>query len=432
MGKTSCVAWVVLWGVLVFDDIKIPTTASVWRQLSKFLWPEIHKWAGLLDWEKIGREPFDANRELLGLSLRRLPTCEAFAVACRDPATIEGAHARVIVYIFDEAKTIPDMTWDAAEGAFSQAGTDTDALAFAIAISTPGVPQGRFYDIHRQALGLGEWWVRHITLEESIAAGQVSREWAETRKEQWGEQSAVYINRCLGEFASSEEDSIIPLAWIELANQRWREWDDSGRPAVDGQHVLGVDVARFGEDRSAVAERIGDTIINLEVWGKTDTMETAGKVKTKLRNKAYIDVIGIGAGVVDRLKEQGCDVIGVNFAGGTNRKDKSGEIEMLNIRAGAWWGMRERLEPNSGEEIKLPPDDELVGDLTAPRYSYTSSGKLKVESKEDIRKRLGRSPDVGDAVVLAFWGLGVGQSFDSFLEEKDAERERMQKELFGG
>jgi len=71
------------------------------------------------------------------------------------------------------------------------------------------------------------------------------------------------------------------------------------------------------------------------------------------------------------------------------------------LRAAAWWGMRERLHPPS--DVMLPPDDELIGDLTAPKYAYTSAGKLKVEPKDKVKARLGRSPDVGDAVVLAFW-----------------------------
>jgi len=135
-------------------------------------------------------------------------------------------------------------------------------------------------------------------------------------------------------------------------------------------------------------------------------MQTTGRVKIHLKpgTIANIDIIGIGAGVVDRLREQGEKLItAVNFGAGTKRTDMSGEVEMLNVRAAAWWGLRERLEPPS--EVMLPPtkDDELLGDLVAPRYGYTSSGKLKVESKDDIKKRLGHSPDMGDAVVLSFW-----------------------------
>jgi len=404
LGKTSLSAWIVLWAILTADDVKVPTTASAWRQLSKFLWPEVHKWAVRLRWDKIGREPFKDKVELLALSLKRSPICESFAVASNNAALIEGAHAKRIVYIYDEAKIIPPETWDAAEGAFSSAGEDTDFEAFALAVSTPGEPIGRFYDIHRRAPGYEDWWVRHVTKKEALSAGRMSTEWAEDRKRQWGEESTVYQNRVLGEFATGGEYAIIPLAWVEESNSRWQEWNDAGRPYLGSAHAFGLDVARYGEDKSALVERSDRAVTSIEKWGMLDTMQTAGKVKNKIGDrKTNVDVIGIGSGVFDRLREQGCNVEAVNFAEGTRRKDKSGEVEMLNVRAAAWWGLRERLDPADEGAILLPPDDDLTGDLTAPHYEYTSSGALKVEAKEEIRKRLERSPDVGDAVVLAFW-----------------------------
>ena len=406
-GKTALAAWAVLWFILTRpDDTKIPTTASAWRQLTKYLWPEIHKWVRRMDWGKVGRQPFVRDKELLTLALK--PTwggSEAFAVACADAETIEGAHGSQLLYCFDEAKTIPSATWNSAEGAF--ASGDCHALA----ISTPGAPMGRFYDIHARKPGYEDWWTRAISLEETIEAGMVSGEWAEARKRQWGEESSIYQQRVLGKFAADEESAIISLALVEAANDRWREWDEAGKPAPEGKRVLGVDVARYGADKSCIAERIGDMLISLDKWSKKDTMETAGRVKAVLGSDvAHVDVIGIGAGVVDRLREQGCDVVGVNFSAGTKATDASGEVEMLNVRAAAWWGMRERLMEGV---LILPPDDELTGDLVSPRYSYTSAGKLQVESKEHIRKRLGRSPDIGDAVVLA-WHVPSSRTIAAF------------------
>jgi len=413
-GKTALASWAVLWFMLTRpDDTKVPTTASAWRQLSKFLWPEIRKWVKRLDWGKVGRAPFSRD-ELLHLALKPAwGGSEAFAVACADAATIEGAHASQLLYCFDEAKAIPNATWDSAEGALSSGD------CYALAISTPGVPMGRFYDIHARRPGYEDWWVRHITLKETIEAGMVSREWAEARKRQWGEESSIYQQRVLGEFAADEESAIISLALVEAANERWREWVEAGKPPSKGKRILGVDVARYGADKSCIAERIGDVLISLDKWSKRDTMETAGRVKAVLSGDvAQVDVIGIGAGVVDRLRELRCNAVGINFGAGTDRKDASGEVEMLNVRAAAWWGMRERLMEGV---IALPPDDELTGDLVAPRYSYTSAGKLQVESKEHIRKRLGRSPDVGDAVVLAWW---EPRRQGSFSDVPQAERER--------
>lgn len=387
----------------------MPTTASAWRQLTKYLWPEIHKWAPRLNWGAIGREPFNAN-ELMKRSLVRLPTCEAFAVASNNAAYIEGAHATVLVYLFDEAKEIPNETWDAAEGAFAQAGKDTAAEAYALAISTPGEPSGRFYDIHARKHGYDDWFAYHVTLEMAVEAGLISAEWAAQREKQWGHDSAIYQNRVLGEFAESEEDVIIPLSWVEAAIARWHEWNESGRPDPQGDRRLGVDIARYGNDQSCIAERIGHVVREIDKWGKASLMSTAGRVKAALgKDHANIDVIGLGAGVYDRLDEQECDVSPIDFRAGTSRTDKTGVRTFKNVRAAAWWNLRERLDPDSDEEpVLLPPDDDMTGDLASPRWRYDSRGRIVVESKDDIKARLGHSPDVGDGVVLSFWQDQLG------------------------
>ena len=402
LGKTALASWVVLWAVLTADDCKVPTTASAWRQLSHFLWPELHKWAARLRWDRIGREPFNRN-ELLTLSLRRGTTCEAFAVASDNADLIEGCHAQTILYVYDEAKAIPDKTWDASEGAFAGTGD-----AYALAISTPGEPQGRFYQIHARQPGYGDWWTRHVTLKEAVLAGRVSVEWAKQRAKQWGKSSAVFQNRVLGEFASSAGDGVIPLSWVEAANQRWLAWKDSGeQPPLD---TVGVDVGRGG-DYTILALKAGQVITELRRSSK-DTMDTTGRAAALLAQGAtgVVDVIGIGAGVVDRLREQGHSVVAFNASSKTAHKDRSGELGFANWRAAAWWIMRELLDPDNGEAVALPPDDKLTGDLTAPHWRVLSTGKIWIEPKEKrdnepgIRKRLGRSTDDGDAVVMAFAG----------------------------
>lgn len=413
-GKTAATAWAILWFALTRDgrsDWKVVCTASAWRQLVHYLMPEVHIWARRLRWSKIGRGPFTSD-ELLTLRLK-LSTGEAFAVASDDPSYIEGAHATSLLYAFDESKAIPDRTFDAAEGAFAGAGADTAAEAYALAISTPGEPIGRFYDIQARRPGYDDWWVRHITLEEAIKAGRVSCEWAEQRARQWGETSAVYLNRVKGEFASSEEDGVIALSWIEAANERWREWHDAGRPLpvdTDTKQIVpmdtvGVDVARYGEDQTVFALRYGDIITELRAYAKADTMQTTGRVAGVLKGKggtAVVDVIGIGAGVFDRLREQEHKVRAFNAANRSQRRDSSGELGFTNLRSEAWWNLREILsDPES--EVALPPDDTLIGDLTAPRWKEMSGGKIQLESKDAIKKRIGRSTNYGDAVVQAFW-----------------------------
>lgn len=420
LGKTTSKALALLWFATTRDacgiDWKVPTTASAWRQLEHYLWPEIRKWARRLNWDELGREPFNARTELMQLNLK-LTHGEAFAVASNDHEKIEGVHADHVLYLLDEAKAIPAATFDAVEGAFSGAGEDTDAEAYALAQSTPGEPSGRFYEIHQHRPGLEDWWTRHVTLTEAIDAGRVSRQWADQRALQWGERSALYANRVLGDFHSSDEDAIIPLSWVEAAQDRWVDaHPDCGRD-THIHHVcdlppvshLGVDPSRFGDDKTVLAHRHGPLISHLDKYQHTDTGQIAGAVEVVLRAntgcRAVIDMGGgWGAGAFDSLKTSyGSRLDGFQPSGKTSMKDRSGELEFTNTRSAAWWGLRDRLDPETDPEIMLPPDDLLTGDLTAPSWRMTAGGKIQVEKKDEIRARLGRSPDDGDAVVMAFW-----------------------------
>ena len=419
LGKTADGVWALLWFAttreFAGEDWKVPVTASAWRQLVYYFWPEVHKWCRRLNWHELARPPFRTEEQLMRLRLK-LDFGEAFALASNDPDLIEGAHASQLLYILDEARAIADPIWEAVEGAFSQAGTDTKSQALALAFSTPGEPMGTFYRIHKRQAGYEDWLARHITLEEALNAGRISQVWVNQRRLQWGETSAVFQRRVLGEFATSEEDSIIPLAWIEAAVERWYEWDRLGRPGA--VFSLGVDCARTGEDAEVLAPRFVveaaggrpriEAIGDLESHAYTDNiMQTAGRVLRAVTRwpgvRPIIDVVGLGAGVVDRSREQGIEVEAFNAGAGTDARDQSGELGFLNVRAASWWGMRERLDPAGPSCVALPPDDQLLGDLTAPKWDVTSAGKIRVESKDDIKKRLGRSPDKGDAVVMAFW-----------------------------
>lgn len=416
LGKSCTSALAVLWFALTSEaagiDWKCITTAGAWRQLERYLWPEIHKWAKLLRYDVLNRAPLDTRTELLTLNLK-LRYGSAFAVASDNPELIEGAHADRVLYIFDESKAISADTFNAAEGAFSGADDAHGTEAYALAMSTPGEPNGRFYDIHRRAPGLSDWWPRHVTLAEAIDAGRVSKDWAAARRAQWGD-SAVYHNRVLGEFHSSDEDGVIPLGWVEDANERWRAWDEAGRPEQPGRRTVGVDVARSGSDKTVMAVLDGTVITELRQHALEDTMQTSGRVLGIVAatpgRRPIIDVIGIGAGVVDRLREQKIPVTAFNAAEGTDRKDRSGELGFTTTRAAAWWNLRELLDPAFDPQLALPPDDRLTGDLTAPHWRVMSGGRIQVESKDDIRKRIGRSTDDGDAVVQAVWD---GDSHDA-------------------
>lgn len=407
LGKTTTSALAVLWFAVTRElsgvDFKVATTAGAWRQLTRFLWPEIAKWARRLDWDALGIEPWNSRTELMALTLS-LKFGSAFAVASDTAALIEGVHADSVLYVFDESKSVVPAVFDAAEGALSGAGE-----AFALAMSTPGEPAGRFYDIHRRAPGLDEWWTRHVKVDEAIAAGRVSRDWVNKRRVQWGQDSALFANRVLGEFHTSDESGVIALSWVEAAVERWVEWDADGRPATPGvRKALGVDVARSGSDRTVLAVVDGLTVVELRRSSLEDTMQTTGRVRGVLdadpERVAHVDVIGVGGGVVDRLRETKQKVEAFNSSESSDRTDRSKELGFLNKRAAAWWHLREILDPAFDSKVMLPPDDALIGDLTAPRWRVTSTGKIQIESKDDIRKRIGRSTDDGDAVVMGLWG----------------------------
>lgn len=305
----------------------------------------------------------------------------------------------------------------------------------ALAISTPGDPQGRFYEIHMRKPGLEDWWVRHVTIDECIAAGRATPEFVEQRRRQWGELSAVFQNRVLGNFCESTEDTVIPLAWVEAANERWLQrinlasgceywnwvdgaerglwpnWEWLSKSHEEEFTCVGVDIARSDlGDKTVIARRQGNTITQLDRYSIADTMPIVGKVKGILERYvwayAMVDVIGIGSGPFDRLRElfPGKRIQAFNASEGTEMKDRAKELEFSNCRSAAWWNMRELLDPAYDSQIALPPCDILTGDLTAPKRGRdTSSGKITVESKKDIKKRLGRSTDDGDAVVMAFF-----------------------------
>ena len=409
LGKSTTSAIALLWFVTTREaagvDWKCITTAGGWHQLEHFLWPEIHRWAKLIRWDRLGRKPFNMRTELLKLNLN-LKYGSAFAVASTDPGRIEGAHADSIFYIYDESKTITDATFDACEGAFSGAGV-LGREAFALASSTPGDPSGRFYDIHSHKQGYEDWWTKHVTLYDAIRARQITTKWAKQRKHQWGKNSQLYANHALGEFHSTDEDSVIPLSWIEAAVMRW--YENASKP-IDRLERLGCDIGGSGDgDKTVFAPVHGGRIGELKYVHHEDTEQIATRIKGIARANPSVQVIidadGMGVGVFDKLNHtEGVDVKPFHAGVKTDKVDKSGELTFLNQRSAAWWQLRELLDPMEGSTIELPDDDLLVGDLSAPKWiDRQAKGVIQVESKDDIKKRLGRSTDSGDAVMMALW-----------------------------
>jgi len=381
VGKTSVAAWVANWFFDTRPNSKVISTASSWRQVSKMLWPEIHKWRSRADLECIGVYPTDW--EGLTLMLKRVNKEEWFATgeASDDHEKMEGFHADNILYIIDECKAVPDKTFEAVEGASTNAVGEVRILA----ISTPPPEKiGYFYDIFAgKRIG---WTKFHIS---GVDSKRVSKAWIEERKQEWGEDSTIYKNRVLGEFGDYADDTLISLAWVERCIDK----------VVDdvGDLIGGCDVARFGSDKTVHIIRKGKRVISMEEFSKEDTMQTAGRIIARIKqgvSEFNVDDIGVGGGVVDRCKELRYNVRGVNVA------ERAFDPETFkNRRSEIWWGMRERVREG---DISIPNDDELVAELSTIKYKYNSRGQIQVESKEDLKKRGRGSPDKADALCLAF------------------------------
>lgn len=423
LGKTTTHAWVILWFALTRDacreDWKCIVTAGAWGQLVNFLWPEVKtKWTPRLDWERIGRKPF-GPLEMMQRELR-LSFGAVTMGAPTDAAKIEGAHADELLYVLDEAKSIPDDTWRSIEGAFSGAGADTEQTGYAIASSTPSAPEGYFYDIHAGAPGLQSWHAIHVTREQALGAKRMSVEWAQQQAEYFGEDSAWYRNHVEGEFATQESDSVIRMVDLEAAHERWRAlnlpWSSSSTRVLVPAHdvleqldVVGVDVSRGGGDKTVYALRHGEVISTL-VWRprEPDTTVCAREVASLLRVPerpavAVVDANGVGGPVADMLRKDGCRAVDFVAQEKTSMKVRTTRQSFVDTRAGAWWNLRELLEPGSGFELAIPPDDQLTADLLAPTWKEEANGRIRVESKDGIRGRLKRSTDAGDSVVQAYW-----------------------------
>lgn len=213
-----------------------------------------------------------------------------------------------------------------------------------------------------------------------------------------------------GDFRAGMKDDamqVIPTAWVEAAMDRWSarqaEIKANGPGPMDS---MGVDVARGGSDQTIIARRYGNYFDDLICHPGADTPNgptVAGHVLVARKDGApiHIDVIGVGASPYDFLISNNVHTIGVNNSSKSLERSLQGSIAFANTRAEQWWQLREALDPDLAKvPLSLPDDTRLLADLCAPRWKLTPGGIL-VESKDDIRKRLGRSPDRGDAVVLA-------------------------------
>lgn len=207
-----------------------------------------------------------------------------------------------------------------------------------------------------------------------------------------------------GDFMAGVSDDpwqVIPTAWVDAAMDRWTDRAPKGE-----MDSVGVDVARGGQDSTVIARRHGnwyDKPLSYPGSQTPDGPSVAGLVISALRDNSpiHIDVIGVGSSPYDFLVQAHQQIIGVNVAEKALTMDRSGRLQFFNQRTELWWLMREELDPAYDTGIALPPDPRLKADLCAPRWSLKDNATIKVESREDIIKRIGKSPDYGSAYVLA-------------------------------
>jgi phage terminase large subunit len=380
--------WVATGGIAV-------TTADTYRQVRDILWRELRKahHRGLLP----GNIPSVESRW-------EIPETGAFAIGIKpedyNPEGFQGIHGRRVLVVIDEANGVGPDLWDAAKGLV------VNEASRILAIGNPYEPQGPFFSACRSST----WHVITISVfdtpnftgepvPDKAQAELVSPFWLEQRRAEGLEGTPWWQAKVLGQFPDTASNAVIPLAWVEAARTR--------EQVTDAREWAGLDVARFGSDDSVLVEGAGNGPERADVVHGQDTMAVAGMGKSYLdrrRGTLAIDVIGVGAGVVDRIREQHPPgmVLAINVADAPQR---DAEL-LLNLRAQLWWDVRRQLDPNGDDLLSLARLDEptyqrLRAELTAPTYRMTSSGKVQIESKEELKARGLPSPDLADAFNLA-------------------------------
>lgn len=428
VGKSFTAAVAAAWWVATHppDETMVVTTAPSAHQVSAILWEDIRKLhaKGNLQGEVQRRDRWIIGDTLVGFG--RKPQDY-------DRHAFQGIHRKYVLVIIDEACGIDEWMWIAA------LAITTGAHCRILAIGNPDDPSSYFSKVCKP--GSGWHSIKISVLDSPNFTGEpvsqhmrdqlTDHSYLESMEKEIGKDSPVWTSKILGEFPEIDEFSVIPLGWIYDAQRRWEEWDQAGRPLAGTGRVVGADIARFGLDKTAFANRFDNVVVDVRTMPKKDTQGTAQLLKEECGDRSTLSVIdtnGVGAGVYDEMRKSGYYTLPFNPGTRTSLKDSSGQIEFYNLRAAATWHLREMLDPARNSTVCLPPDDRLATDLSTPRWKNIAGGKIVIESKDDIKKRIGRSPDMGDAVTLAFWrqnaflALESGESAFDWREPDDNEQ----------
>ena len=382
IGKSALMAWVILWWMVTRTECKVACTAPTSHQLNDVLWGELDKW-----WKKAPQ----ALQPLLSITsdrvIKQTDPKNSYATARtarkENPEALQGFHSPNMLFVVDEASGVEDIIFQVGEGSLSTKG------AKILMAGNPTRTSGYFYDSHHKMRHV--WKTMRVSCEDATMVDEL---FISNMKAQYGEDSNVYRVRVLGEFPKDEDSSVIPLSLVEAAIAR-------DIVPVAGKVIWGLDVARFGDDVSALAKRERNHLLEpIKSWKGLDLMATAGRVldeyerAKKVPDVILVDSIGVGAGVVDRLRELGLPVRGINVAESSAQREK-----FVRLRDELWWRGREWFE--TGEALMLD-DSSLISELVSVHYNLESNGKIKVESKPDMKKRGLASPNKADAFLLTF------------------------------
>lgn len=385
VGKSALVSWLILWAVLTCTDTKGVITANTETQLKTKTWAELAKWFRLCNC----KDDFELTATAL---ISKLPGHEKtwridqVPWSERNTEAFAGLHnkGRRVLLIYDEASAIPDVIWEVSEGAL----TDSDTEILWCAFGNPTRNTGRF----RECFGRlsHRWSCRQV---DSRKAAMTNKEQINSWVADYGDDSDFVRVRVKGEFPRAGGNQFIPSDLVQQAMERTvRESEYKFAPKI-----IGVDVARFGDDASVITKRQGLFCDFQKVLRNVDTMTLAGLVAEEYHawgaDAVFVDGVGVGAGVVDRLRQIGVDVIDAQAGARALNPQK-----YVNRRAEMWSLMRDWLAGGA-----IPPERDLCDDLTGLEYGFSSNGAVQLEKKADMKKRGLNSPDRADSLALTFY-----------------------------
>jgi hypothetical protein len=395
VGKSTLVAWIILWAISTAADTRGVITANTETQLKTKTWAELGKWFNLFE----GRDSLKLTATAIFVRdeahertwrIDMVPWSEQNAVA------FQGLHneGKRLLMIYDEASGIPDQIWEAGDGCMTDKNTERVWCVF----GNPNIPKGRFRECFPGGRFSSTWHSRCVD-SRSISftdKGELNR-WVK----EYGEDNDFVRVRVRGVFPRAGTMQFIDDEATREAQLREVE------VRIFDPLVLGVDVARFGDDASVIyirKGRDGRSIEPMQFRG-LDTMTLAGKVaEVYARYNAdaiFVDGGGVGGGVVDRLRQLHVPVMDVQFGSkpdGTGYLTGDEGVVYANKRAEIWGGMRAWLKSGGA----IPADTELASQLTGLQYAFNVRNEIQLERKEDMKKRGLSSPDIADALALTF------------------------------